>query len=153
MNKQKIIIKGAIGITIIAIVMALLIFLINSVTPKTYSSAKKECENILEKHQVQMEDIAVDSLKSKTDVSGHYLEYYYSRYQKENNVKFDIDGQGMLGGQYWALVYTQDGNLWGENERYLYEEIDGNNIVKAEKLNDHWWFFWTDYDGTDRSYK
>lgn len=59
----------------------------------------------------------------------------------------------MLGGQYWELVYTKDGTLWGETDVYFNEEENGNNIVKAERLNGNWWYFWTDYDGTERSFQ
>ena len=98
-----------------------------------------------------MEQIAVDSLK--TNNSGDFRDYFYSCYQEEGFVKFDIDAQGFLGGQYWELVYTEDGTLYGESESYLYEETNGNNIVRAEKINEHWWYLWTDYDGTERSYQ
>ena len=98
-----------------------------------------------------MEQIAVDSLK--TNNSGDFRDYFYSCYQEEGFVKFDIDAQGFLGGQYWELVYTQDGTFYGEADSYLHEETEGNNIVRGEKINEHWWYLWTDYDGTDRSYK
>ena len=98
-----------------------------------------------------MEQIAVDSLL--TNNSGDFGDYFYSCYQEEGFVKFDIDSQGFLGGQYWELVYTQDGTFYGETESYTHEETNGNNIVRAEKINEHWWCLWTDYDGTGRSYQ
>lgn len=100
-----------------------------------------------------MEQIAIASLKQNKDVSGDFKEYSYSCYPKDGIVTFSIDAQGMLGGQYWELVYTQDGTFYGETESYLYEETFGNNIMRAEKLNAHGWYLWTDYDGTDRSYQ
>lgn len=150
---KKCISVSVICVIIIAITMFGLYFFMNSIIPKTYSSAKKECEIILAKHQAQMEEVATNSLKSEKNASGNYLDYYYSCYQEEGCVKFDIGAQGMLGGQYWELVYTEDGNLYGESKSYFYEETGGNNIIKAEKLDNCWWFLWTDYDGTDRSYK
>ena len=119
----------------------------------TYSSAKKECSKILEKYQVQMEDIALNSLDSKADISGYFNKYYYSYYQDQGFVKFDINAQGMLGGQYWGLVYTDNGLLYDEEETYYFEEEDGNNIIRAEKIKGNWWFYWEDYDGTDNSQK
>ena len=121
--------------------------------PKTFSSAKNECVNVLEKHQTEMEQIAVDSLESSKNVSGHFKEYYYSCHIEEGFISFDIDAQGFLGGQYCEFVYTKDGTFYGEADSYLHEETEGNNIVRAEKINEHWWYLWTDYDGTDRSYK
>ena len=152
MKKRNIIIL----IVSISVGIALLIGLIslfNAIKPKTFSTAKIACEKFLDKNQTQMEEIAIVSLNSEKDNSGHYKEYYYSCYQEEGFVKFEIDAQGMLGGQYWDLVYTQDGIFYGETESYLYEETDGNNIIRAEKISEHWWYLWTDYDGTERSYQ
>ena len=154
MNKRKkIVLISLICIMVIAIITVIFGVFINSILPKTYSSAKKECEKVLDKYQAQMEEIAVDSLKSGKNVSGDFKEYFYSCHFEEGLVKFDIDAQGMLGGQYWELVYTQDGTFYGESESYQYEETSGNNIMRAEKLDEHWWYLWTDYDGTERSYQ
>ncbi len=154
MSKGKnVLVISAICIIIFAVIIVGLWLSINSIIPKTYSSAKKECEKVLDKYQVQMEEIAVDSLKSGKSVSGDFKEYFYSCYIEEGFVSFDIDAQGFLGGQYWELVYTKDGTFYGETESYLYKETNGNNIVRAEKINEHWWYLWTDYDGTERSYQ
>lgn len=149
---RKKVVRSIISIIIFTSIIIGLGFFVDSITPKTYTSAKNECEKILKRYQVEIEQIAIDSLKPDGQVSGHFKEYFYSCNQKDF-VQFDIDGQGMLGGQYWALVYTQDGKFYGETESYLYEGVDGNNVQKAEKLNEHWWFLWDDYDGTERSYK
>ena len=150
---KKILVISALCIIVFAVITVGLYFLINSILPKTFSSAKNECVNVLDKHQTEMEQIAVDSLESSKNVSGHFKEYYYSCHIEEGFVSFDIDAQGFLGGQYWELVYTKDGTFYGENESYLHEETNGNNIIRAEKINGHWWYLWTDYDGTERSYQ
>lgn len=144
--------KTIIIISVFVIIFAIIIVGLGFIIiPKTYSSAKIECEKVLDKYQIQMEQIAVDSLQ--TNNSCDFKDYFYSCYQDEGFVIFDIDAQGMLGGQYWDLVYTKDGTFYGESETYLYKETNGNNVVRAEKINEHWWYLWTDYDGTDRSYK
>ena len=150
---KKIVVISVVCVIVFAVIAVGLYFLINSILPKTYSSAKKECEKFLDKYQVQMEEIAVDSLESEKSISGEFKEHCFSCYIEDGLVSFDIDAQGFLGGQYWELVYTEDGNLYGEPESYLYEEANGNNIVRAEKINEHWWYLWTDYDGTERSYQ
>lgn len=150
---KKILVISLIFILVIAGITVALGLFINSIRPKTYTSAKKECQKILAKYQIQMEDIASNALELKTNTSGVFEKYSYFSNKKEGFVTFDIDAQGMLGGQYWELVYTQDGILYGDTESYLYEEPRGNNIVRAEKLDDHWWYLWTDYDGTEKSYK
>ena len=118
----------------------------------TYSSAKKESRHILEKNQIQMQEFAVSALNSKADQSGYFNEYYYYCKQEQGIVKFDIGAQGiMLGGQYWSLVYTESGLLYGEAKAYYFEEEDGNNIIRAEIIKENWWFLWIDYDGTEKS--
>ena len=100
-----------------------------------------------------MEEIAIDLLSEEKEASGHFKEYYYAYRLDDSFVTFEIDVQGMLGGQYWSLIYTKDGTYCGESEKYLYEESDGNNVIIAEKLDNHWWFYWIDYDGTGRSHQ
>ena len=80
------------------------------------------------------------------------LNKYNSSNIEEGFVSFDIDAQGFLGGQYRELVYTKDGTFYYETDSYLYEETNGNNIVRAERINEHWWYLWNDYDGTEGSY-
>ncbi len=138
-----------------AIILALLIgmlFLKKEMTPHNYGTAKKECESFLQKNNAVMEEIAVNCFREGEETSGYYKEHHYS--YENDFVRFYVGSQGMLGGQYWDLIYTKDGVFYGESEKYLYEEAgDGNNIIRAEKLDEHWWFLWSDYDGTDRSYK
>ena len=73
--------------------------------------------------------------------------------QKEGTVEFNIDAQGMLGGQYWSPVYTVNGSLYGETEKFFNKDKKRNDIVGAEKLQGNWWYLWRDYDGTDKSYQ
>ncbi len=133
------------------IILALCISFTSCIGGKTYSSAQKKCNRILDKYQAEMEELAIHALTSEEDEYGSFKEYSYCCYREQGFVKFDIDGQGMLGGQYWSLVYTDDGLLYGETEKYDFEEENGNNIIRAEKLNENWWFYWEDYDGTDKS--
>ena len=142
---------------VVACIIGGLVFLIGmfyvfqGLKPKTYSAAKKQSVRVLDAYQSQIEELAVNALEAEESRPGKFREFSYHCNRNEGYVQFDIDAQGMLGGQYWALIYTKDGTYYGESECYRYEETDGNNIVKAEKLNEHWWFHWIDYDGTDRS--
>ncbi len=139
--------------SIVAVLIVGLLCLNSLLAPKTYSTARATCERFLKKNYEDMQEIAVELLRDGEDAWGHYKDRYCGYIPEWNAVKFEIDGQGMLGGQYWDLIYTADGVLFGESEEYFDEESDGNNIYKAERLDEHWWYFWTDYDGTDRSYK
>ena len=146
--------RNAIVVTCIIVGLAVMIGVFSvfqGLKPKTYSAAKLQSARVLDAYQSQMEELAVNALKSEDNIPGKFRDFSYHCNRDEGYVQFDIDAQGMLGGQYWALIYSQDGNYYGETESYRYEETDGNNIVRAEKLNAHWWFHWIDYDGTDRS--
>ncbi|MBQ2815832.1 MAG: hypothetical protein IJE65_04115 [Clostridia bacterium] len=153
MNKGNKILVSVICLFVATVLMIALWIIISSIVPKTYSTAKIECEKILSKHQAEMEEISNDLLKSRTNEQGYFNDWFYICYPEDNFVKFELDGQGMLGGQHWDLVYTSDGIYYGETESYLFEEADGNNIKKAERLDEHWWYVWTDYDGTEKSYQ
>lgn len=153
MKKRKKIFVFVICLSVVAVLTIALGIFINSIKLKTYSTAKIECEKVLSKYQTEMEEISNGLLKSRNNERGNFNEWFYICYPEENFVKFEFDGQSMLGGQYWDLVYTNDGTFYGETESYLYEETNGNNIVRAEKINEHCWYLWTDYDGTERSYQ
>ena len=148
-------------VIVIAVITACFIvglcFAADAVTPESYSSAKKESVHFLENNRDGLEKTAAELLNKGEDAIGEYNKHDYSYLSDQGFVRFDIDAQGMLGGQYWSLVYTSDGTFFGEAEKYLYEEASaesgGNNIVIAEKIDGRWWFYWIDYDGTDRSYK
>ncbi len=140
-------------IAVLAIILIGTVIFLDLFIPKAYSVAKTESVEILEDNQLKFEECAVASLNGEKDVAGNRIEYTYSAYRDEGYVVFEIDSQGMLGGQYWDLVYTQDGTFYGESEAYLYKETGGNNIIKAERLNEHWWFRWIDYDGDERSFR
>lgn len=133
----------------IALIIALVIFGMSFFRPKTYSSAKNECQSILSKYQDEFESIPTQAFQTEGLSNGEFKKFSWFEY--DDYIKFEIDSQGMLGGQYWSLVYTFDGIYQGETNKYLYKEKDGNNIVKGELLQGHWWFLWEDYDGTKYS--
>ena len=117
---------------------------------KTYSTARTACEKFLLDNRERIELLAKDAAASQVTESKTVLEHTYY-YGSDGYVYFSIGSQGMLGGQYWELVYTPGGSFCGETETYAFREADGNNIVKAEKLADNWWYCWRDFDGTPKS--
>ena len=148
---KKVLILVAVILAVVATLLVGFSLLLDAITPKTYTTAKTECENVLEEHRVQLEECALDALNKEKAFFDKCLDYDYIGYPDVGYVVFSIDAQGMLGGQYWELVYTQDGTYYNQTETYQREETSGNNVTKAERLDDHWWYVWTDYDGTDRS--
>ena len=144
---------------VLSVILIALLLCGCGINRKDYSSAAKSCRRFLSKNAEEMTSIAEDLLNGDTNVgesSGHYKDHYYSLEEDadgEKYVKFDIDAQGMLGGQYWSLIYCPDGTLYGQSETYYSEETDGNNISRAEKIDGSWWYYWIDYDGTELSQK
>lgn len=113
----------------------------------TYQSAKDYSESFLRHNQGELESIAQETLKTKQPSMNEYKKAYEIKYdENEEAVNFEIGSQGMLGGQYWRIVYTEKGNYRGESEKYTYYEEGGNNIVFAEKISENWYFYWIDYD-------
>ncbi|MBP3300456.1 MAG: hypothetical protein J6M34_03010 [Clostridia bacterium] len=141
-------------VLITAVVLFLGIFLLcRALIPKTYETAKEECVRFLNDNRDEMEEIAVNLLAEERVAFGQFGERAYSYTPADNFVEFEVDGQGMLGGQYWSLIYTKDGSFHGNAETYLWEEPLGNNVYRAEKLTGNWWYLWSDYDGTERSFQ
>ena len=62
-------------------------------------------------------------------------------------VELDIGAQGMLGGQYWGLIYCTTDYLDGENIEIKGNAGEGNNVFITEKIKDNWYFYYDDYDG------
>lgn len=145
------------------ILSTLVLVLIRPFEPENYESAKKAVGRFLASNEEALEEIAIRHLESDPEAAAAYKaakSIAYSDY--ENAVVFDIDAQGMLGGQYWYLFYTADGHYTGqaaqqyfpENKRYVYEQENGNNIMAVEHLHGNWFFAWMDYDGReDLTYK
>ncbi len=142
--------------TIFLIIILVLLCCGCGLISKSYSSARKTCIQFLESNKEKMNTIAQNVLSDESLSSGYYEDHYYSIKEDdkgEKYVTFDIDSQGMLGGQYWNLIYCPNGTYRGESETYYWKEDNGNNIVKAEKIDNNWWYYWIDYDGTEYSDK
>ena len=137
----------------LVVVSVTVLVIILSNKPMSYSSAKSRCTYILNTHQDDMESISLKLLEGAYDetTSVKYNDYPCFLYLEDEFVKFEIDGQGFLGGQYWELRYCKNGTLYGEEKTYTNK--DGNDIIRAEKITDNWWFYWIDYDGTELSSK
>jgi|GEM_PF-1058458 len=147
--------KWIIGLLIAAAVLMLGIGLCDSCISRDVYAAERQCRRVLFFCGDGMERTARNVLENKTvhadHFTGKYMGYDWSCYPDSGVVCFGIGSQGMLGGQYWDLVYSADGTLFGSEDVYVYTEPEGNNIIKALRLRDNWWFRWTDYDGTKMS--
>lgn len=150
-SKVKGILISIIAILVIVVVVVGLFRLIDFLSWETYSSAKKECVEYLEKNRSLLEDVVLAALQDGLEEHGD-SRFDYSVDLEKGLVKFSVDAQGMLGGQYWDLVYTRSGLYENRSESY-YSVFDESIVTKGEKLDDHWWYIWNDYDLTELSEK
>lgn len=147
---SKITVSALFSLIVVAIVGLVLSSSFTTFGEHTYQSAKDFSESFLNHNQEELEDIAQNILKAKKTSINEYKKAYEIKYDEhEEAVNFEIGSQGLLGGQYWRLVYTEKGNYRGETDKYTYCEEDGNNIAFAEKINENWYFYWMDYDGRE----
>lgn len=122
-----------------------------------YDSSKKMAIKYLNDNKEELENIGNELYNNKSSMKNpfnkinyaSYIESYQDEYEKEY-VKFDMDAQGMLGGQYYGLIYSV--NDINDNEKIkIYDELKekgtGNNIFIREKISDNWYFYYDDYDG------
>ncbi len=149
---------GIILLSVIAILVGGFFILKNVLEPKTYSDAKIECIKVLNKNRTGLNEFA-EKLLTETphSMAGEYPKSPYDSFKgyschvtDRHDAVFSVGSQGMLGGQYWSLMYTADGTYRDQPETY-YEVWDGNNIIKAEHIDGNWWYLWEDYDATEYS--
>lgn len=151
---------GIVFISVIAVLIGGFFILKAVLKPETYSSAKSDCVKVLNKNRAELDEFAEKLLaETPQSLAGEYPKTPYESFNDYNcyvtnrhEAVFDIGAQGMLGGQYWSLVYTADGTYRGQSDAY-YEVWDGNNIIKAEHIDGNWWYLWEDYDATEYSDK
>jgi hypothetical protein len=129
----------------------------------SYQEAKIDTIKYFTKYQNEF-DAAKDTVLSKQSVDGvsiknvNYINFYTSNTRQ--NISFDYDAQGMLGGQYWGLYYASDNTPWFDERNtdieltettvegcYFWQEPDGNNYYATERISENWFFYYMDYDG------
>lgn len=121
-----------------------------------YDSAKKKAYNFLNNSSEELQKLVnelYESKNSKKDPMSmvSYASYEYSEdfdfKNKKEYIKIDLDSQGMLGGQYYGLIYSKESN----DDFIVYDEKKetnkGNNIFIRQKIKDNWYFYYEDYDG------
>ena len=94
---------------VVLLLVALLSGFLYANRTRNFESAQRECRRILSLHQSDLEAAAQEALTESSCSTGQCCGYYFSINKESGVVRFEIDGQGMLGGQYWDLVYSADG--------------------------------------------
>lgn len=149
MKKRILIFIGLVIVIIFTFLITLRFFNNNN-----YEHTKKESIRFLNSNINDLQNIADEMILNKSKESKNYKKISY-RYYKDLNYKeyiqFDIDAQGMLGGQYWGIIYCPKDDLLNGNSIEIYDESKqsekGNNIFIKEKVKDKWYFYYDDYDG------
>ena len=117
-----------------------------------YDKALKTTTKYLNENEEQLKIIVDELYDSKSSIKNpleiiNNSSYEYDKYFDYKNemeyIKFDIDAQGMLGGQNYGLIYLKE----NKEELIIYDEKYGNNIFIRQKLKDNWYFYYDDYDG------
>lgn len=139
-------------ITIIICTTIITIILISKSTKfkLNYTNSKKEAISILNRNKEKISDIAKTVYNTKESINNPidnitYVSYSDSNHINKEYVQFDIDTRGMLGGQYYGLIYSNDDIIDG-NIKKIHEK-NGNNTFIYEKIEDNWYFYYFDYDG------
>lgn len=115
-----------------------------------YTNSKKEAISILNRNKEKISDIAKTVYNTKESINNPidnitYVSYSDSNHINKEYIQFDIDTRGMLGGQYYGLIYSNDDIIDG-NIKKIHEK-NGNNTFIYEKIEDNWYFYYFDYDG------
>lgn len=155
--KKKIIITFTIQISIIFIGILLIALAINKSWEKEfnrfdYDKAKKTTIKYLTKKEEQLKTIVDELYEKKSSIenpienikhAGYYNSNNFNFKNEEEYIKFDIDAQGIIGGQSYGLIYSKN----NEEELIKNKEQYGNNIFIRQKIKDNWYFYYDDYDG------
>lgn len=158
--KKKIIIIFLIMFSIIIIGLLLIKLALDNFWNKEnnrfdYNKAKQIAVKYLNNNEEQLKTIAEELYESKGSKENPIENVKSARYDffshfnfKENKeyIIFDIDAQGITGGQSYGIIYSKNNN----EDLIIYDEIErktGNNIFIRKKIKDNWYFYYDDYDG------
>ena len=139
-------------IILLIIIAPVLILFVLSNNNYDYSNFKKEVIDFLNSNEDELIVISKNAINTK-DKAVHTFknkEYYYSIKDNKEIVTISINSQGMLGGQYWDLIYCEGDYLNGKTIDIYDEHKEtgkGNNIFVVEKIKDNWFFSYQDWDG------
>ena len=113
-------------------------------TTKFLNENENELKTIVDK-LYESKSLIQNPLKNIENSSYEYDKYFDYKNEIEY-IKFDIDAQGITGGQSYGIIYSKDNN----EDLIIYDEIErktGNNIFIRKRIKDNWYFYYDDYDG------
>lgn len=142
---------------IVIISLGLLVFsVLTNKNEFSYEEAKMNAEKYLNKNEHQLTKLVNELYESKASKKDSMKGVSYASYVNRDDfdfknqieyIKMDLDSQGMLGGQYYGLIYTNE----SKEKLIVYDENEitqkGNNIFIRQKIKGNWYFYYEDYDG------
>lgn len=157
MEKKRIILKYSglvIMIFIVGIMNLSVCFSLMDNNP-SYTDAKSNSEKFFNSNKSELNRIVKKVINSKSEKVNEEYKIdgvrYISYDIEKGYITFDMDCQGVLGGQYWGLIYSISNRYENEEELYIYDQnqktTSGDNIFIREKIKDHWFFYYDDYNG------
>lgn len=121
-----------------------------------YFSAKENTIKYLDNNKDALNEIVEKLIDTKGSIKNPTKEISFATYdylsdfnfkEKTEYVIFYLDGQGMLGGQNYGIIYSKI----DDEDFIVYDQKkvtgEGNNIFIREKLYDNWYFYYNDWDG------
>ena len=146
--------KNLVIMVIVILIISILFIVLRFFNTNNYEQAKKESIKFLNSNINNLQNVADEMILNKSKERENYknISYRYYNYSDgKEYIQFDVNAQGMLGGQYYGIIYCPDDNLLDGNYIEIYDENEetgkGNNIFIKEKLKDKWYFYYDDYDG------
>lgn len=127
-----------------------------SIVRKDYKAAKANCIVFFQNNKENLLRAFGEVAVLRKGESVTYQNYIISSVVKgyKQYAVLEYGAQGMLGGQYWGIYYSADNSfcdeygttVFGEDHKY-YKEAEGNNFFETERIMEHYFFFYQDYDG------
>ena len=117
-----------------------------------YDKAQQTTIKYLNKNENELKKIVNKLYINREPIQKPYKSISYASYNdggglNQEYIKFDMDAQGMLGGQYYGLIYSKK----DDEDLIIYDEFKEtgkeNNIFIRQKIKDNWYFYYDDYDG------
>jgi len=126
-----------------------------------YREARKTIVSQFEKNRDAFDDVAEQAIRQGS-ADGLSVKRVDTVHLTERNghtvVTFLIGSQGLMtGGQNWGLYYSKEDvpvNLWEDTllsaqdpHCYYWQSEDQRHFYATEKIADHWYVYYEDYDG------
>lgn len=115
-----------------------------------YESAKEKTVKYFYENEDELEKLLIKLINEKNDkkcIEKPYKKIDSVCYHSDDYIEFNIDAQGMLGGQYYGLKY----NTKAKEDLIIYDEFketgNGNNIFIDQRIKGNWFFYYRDWDG------